>query len=440
MENVINTSASHSEIELNTQQFTIGENPSYPNMCGITFKGTTNPKAQKPSIFINEYRWPTGSVGIKDIGDYLMSLDTFVDAMQDEANRVEGEVRLYGDGEEEVPKLDPAVKIIQSSWSEGEQGFVSELGLSAAILEAYSYHHDLVLRPDNFWQAILTQFGFYMLGNAEELRDRIVDFQGKTKLVVGGGRDIFTTDFGACAEDFVDEISKNIRDPSIAEWLLPSFTTTSPSDRIAASVSVMSAMQKYFSYEVVCGCGIPNVTLLGEVADWEVLRSKIDRLLEFEVSGNNYMETWHAWLAYVCDKLVESASGSPDMHFWETIIKHEPNGSCEGHFTGWMSSFNVFTHKGEWQGDNFEFPEDEGYSYDTEDSDDEQVKHDSDSDDEQEKQWFPIINPDDICKGICFVPVKVIDGQKEYDCTMFAGHLRSEIKEEGTCIVPQIDW
>jgi len=59
---------------------------------------------------------------------------------------------------------------------------------------------------------------------------------------VGGGRDIFTTDFGACAEDFVDEISKNIRDPSIAEWLLPSFTTTSPSDRIAASVSVMSAM------------------------------------------------------------------------------------------------------------------------------------------------------------------------------------------------------
>ena len=50
---------------------------------------------------------------------------------------------------------------------------------------------------------------------------------------MSGGGTFFTTDFGACAEPFVDEISKNIRDPSIAEWLLPNFTTTSPTDRIA---------------------------------------------------------------------------------------------------------------------------------------------------------------------------------------------------------------
>ena len=142
MENVTNTSDSESEIELNTQQFIIGENPKYPNMCGITFKGTTNPKAQKPST--------VHTSGIKDIGDCLMSLETFIDVMQDQANQVEGEVDRLRE-EDSLVKLDPAVKIIQSSWSEGEQGFASELGLSAAILEAYSYHHDLVLRPDNFW-------------------------------------------------------------------------------------------------------------------------------------------------------------------------------------------------------------------------------------------------------------------------------------------------
>ena len=37
------------------------------------------------------------------------------------------------------------------------------------------------------------------------------------------------------------------------------------------------------------GCGLPEVTLLGEVADWEILRSKIDRLLEFEMPGKNWM-------------------------------------------------------------------------------------------------------------------------------------------------------
>ena len=163
-----------SEDEINMFLFVKGQNPKFPNFCGITFKGTTNPMAQKPSTFKNEVRRKTESVGIKDIGDYLMSTDTFFDGMQDEANRVEGVNRIYE--ESDRVKVDPAVKIIQSSWSEGEQGFVSELGLSAAILEAYSYHHDLALRPDNFWQAILTQFGFYVLGNAEQLRDRIVDF------------------------------------------------------------------------------------------------------------------------------------------------------------------------------------------------------------------------------------------------------------------------
>ena len=385
-----------SEDEINMFLFVKGQNPKFPNFCGITFKGTTNPMAQKPSTFKNEVRRKTESVGIKDIGDYLMSTDTFFDGMQDEANRVEGVNRIYE--ESDRVKVDPAVKIIQSSWSEGEQGFVSELGLSAAILEAYSYHHDLALRPDNFWQAILTQFGFYVLGNAEQLRDRIVDFQGKRQLVVDGGIDIFTTDFGACSEDFVRKISENIRDPSIAEWLLPNFTTTSSTDRIAASVSVMSTMQKFFSYEVSCGCGIPNVTLLGEVADWELLRSKIDRLLEFEISGNNYMAKWHAWLAYVCDKLIESAKLKPDMHFWETIIKHQPNASVSGWFTGWMSAFNVFSHLGEWQGDNFKFGEMYDYmreNYQTHKAQDPEEVYDYgwENPDLEEKQWFPIINP-----------------------------------------------
>ena len=403
------------EKDLNIHEFAIGENPKYPNMCGITFKGTTNPEAKNAET-VNPHK-------IQDVGDYIMSLDTFVDAMQDESNRVEGEVER---GEEGAMEADPAVKIIQSSWSEGDQGFTSEFGLSGAILEAYSYHHDLVLRPDNFWQAILTQFGFYLLGNAEELRDRLVDFQGKTKLTVETFGTLLTADFGECANRMVDEqISKNIRDPSIAEWLQPNFTTTSPTDRIAASISVMSALQKYFDYEFLCGCGIPNVTMLGEVSDWELLRSKIDRLLEFEVSSKNYMEKWHTWLSYVCDKLVESANGSPDVLFWETIVKHEPNASGPGYFAGWMSSFNVFTHKGKWQAKNFEIVD----FYEAEE----------DEDYVPEKSWFPVINPDDIAKGICFVPVLVNDNGTEYDCTMFAGQLRSDVKYD-TCLVPQTDW
>lgn len=78
---------------------------------------------------------------------------------------------------------------------------------------------------------------------------------------------------------------KNIKDPSVADWVIPTFSTTTPTDRIVSSVSLMATLQNFFDYKFMLLCGIPNVTLLGTPADWQQLRTKIDRLLEFAISG-----------------------------------------------------------------------------------------------------------------------------------------------------------
>jgi hypothetical protein len=65
-----------------------------------------------------------------------------------------------------------------------------------------------------------------------------------------------------------EQIIKNIKDQSVIDWLMPSFSTTLPNDRVAASVSVMSALQCYFKYSFGLCCGIPEVTLLGTIEDW----------------------------------------------------------------------------------------------------------------------------------------------------------------------------
>ena len=160
------------------------------------------------------------------------------------------------------------------------------------MLKAYSDHNAIVLKPDSFWQAILTQFGFYVTANAEQLRDRLVDFKGLKGLKIEVDATLETHDYAAFATRMLDEkIMKNIKDASIAEWLLPNFTTTTPTDRVTACVSVMSALQKFFSYSMCeTHCGLPKVTLLGEVSDWEILRAKIDRLLEFDVKSSDYMQ------------------------------------------------------------------------------------------------------------------------------------------------------
>jgi hypothetical protein len=76
--------------------------------------------------------------------------------------------------------------IIQSSASTPDVDFVvtGAWGLVSTIVAAYNRHHRLILRPDDVWQAILTQFSFYVNANGEALRDCFVDFQGKKTLVI----------------------------------------------------------------------------------------------------------------------------------------------------------------------------------------------------------------------------------------------------------------
>jgi hypothetical protein len=156
------------------------------------------------------------------------------------------------------------------------------------------------------------------------------------------------------ANRMVDEqIIKNIKDPSLVDWILPSFSTTLPNDRIVASVSVMSTLQAFFTYKFSLSCGIPNVTLLGTVEDWEMLRAKFDRLLEFEVEGQILMAQWHSWLSVIGDNLLASVKGENRLEFWDKVCSNHGGGSGPSYISGWISTFSVFTEKGEFQGNCF---------------------------------------------------------------------------------------
>ena len=149
------------------------------------------------------------------------------------------------------PKISKAMPIIiQHSGTlaqrSSEQSLYAEWGLVSTVVLAYNTHHQLVLRPDDFWQAILTQLSFYIQARAEALRDRIVDFQGQKTLVIQMGGTLFSADFGHFAQKMAEKIAANIKDPAVADWIVPAFTTTTTNDRIAASVTLMSTLQAYF--------------------------------------------------------------------------------------------------------------------------------------------------------------------------------------------------
>ncbi|KAJ6526096.1 hypothetical protein B0H19DRAFT_1084701 [Mycena capillaripes] len=57
-------------------------------------------------------------------------------------------------------------------------------GFVNTVMSAWGQHHAIVIRPDDVWLAIISQFGFYVNANAELLRANFVAHEGKKELVV----------------------------------------------------------------------------------------------------------------------------------------------------------------------------------------------------------------------------------------------------------------
>mmetsp|Transcript_11072 Transcript_11072/g.20128 ORF Transcript_11072/g.20128 Transcript_11072/m.20128 type:complete len:419 (+) Transcript_11072:42-1298(+) len=302
------------------------------------------------------------------------------------------------------------IVIIQQSGDAEEATLPGSWGLVSTVMHSYNRHHELELRPDDIWQAILTQLSFYVNGNAEALRDRFVDFEGKKTLVLQTGGTLFTADFGRVASVMVDtQIAANIKDPDLVKWLILSFTTTKENDRIVAAVTVMATMQAYFKYVMRMDCGIPKVTLLGTVEDWQQLRAKIDRLPEFDLQ-DKLMTKWHKLLSPVLDELVRSSEGHPDVIFWDRIVNHIGGGSGPSFLSGWVSVFAVFSDQGKWMGDL------------------------------RRGNTWPQIDFEYLPVSAVAVPLLVQDHGAQYDTYMLAGQVAQQVLESGVGLSPRSDW
>jgi hypothetical protein len=227
----------------------------------------------------------------------------------------------------------------------GPNGFVH------TIIEAYNYHHALILRPDDVWIAILVQFNFYVNAHAELLRANFVAHAGKKALVVSTPA---FDDFGRLAREMTDLIEKNVVDPSLRAWALPDFSTTTANDTTVGSIVLMATLKAYFEYTFCeITCGIPRVTLEGEKADWEKILQRLEKLKEFG------LETiaWYHLLVPVISRFVQ-VFDDPDawsnVTFWQSVAHFEPGGCGPSHYSGWITAFCAFNDDGKWLGPRFD--------------------------------------------------------------------------------------
>jgi Domain of unknown function (DUF4419) len=222
-------------------------------------------------------------------------------------------------------------------------------GLVGTVIRAYSNHHALILRPDDVWLAILTQFSFLVNGNAESLRSHFVSHQGKKKLVLDAVGDRYTVDYGHMARTMTTLLRENVSDTTFCDWILPDFSTTTLTDTTVAAILTMATLKSYFTYGLRLRCGIPRVTLEGEKADWQKILDRLDRLKTYGL----HAIAWYHLLVPVVSRLVsafDDPDGRPNIEFWQKVAHRENMGSGPTWLSGWITAFCAFSEEGVWLG------------------------------------------------------------------------------------------
>lgn len=276
-------------------------------------------------------------------------------------------------------------------------------GFIQTVLECYNRHHNLVIRPDDIWTAILTQFSFHINKNAEEFRGQFVNFEGKKELVVSIPGTLRTAPYDIFVTEMTDKIHANLVDGTVKDWILPNFTTTSDNDIVSCGIVFMATTKKYFEYKTSCiCCGIPFVTLDGSVADWENILNRLEKLKSYK------LDNWYAMLRPILEEFVAAKNNKPNIDFW-TSICHVSRGSGCSYLSGWITAFSVFDEDGNYN--------------------------------ESHGKW-PSVDLYNFAAGAVTVDVKIVDVelQKEYNSIFFAGHIAYEVLEDDVTLQPKIGW
>ncbi|KAM7195790.1 protein of unknown function (DUF4419) domain containing protein [Naviculisporaceae sp. PSN 640] len=210
-------------------------------------------------------------------------------------------------------------------------------------IQAWGEHLHLQIRPDEVWFTILVQMNFYMMSHAEEIRSLFVDHQGQKEIYV----EEFT--WYRVLMRFKDEIQKRVKTDWLLEWIMPNFSTSTENDIMTANILMMGLTKAYFKFVGKVVCGLPSVTLLGELSDWEKLLAKLDRLPAFGKEPEEYK----ARLRPILTRFVKSYKepDSPETRdFWNSIVVASKSGGICGeppvYISGWITGFYYWNDAG----------------------------------------------------------------------------------------------
>ena len=210
-------------------------------------------------------------------------------------------------------------------------------------ISSYNMHHHLTIRPEDVWFAILSQLGVWSNANADSANEALGKFvaheREKCLTLIREKNNHDLKD-----KYMIREIEKDVTDPEMREWIMPSFTTTTAKDAVIACFYIVGFTPKVSGYLGPA----ESITLLGEQSDWEKILKKLYKLATLGDEPTKFAML----LAPIVLRFIESFQNPTSKNiasFWRHFITagFQGTGGVDSvQSEGWISVFYFWNRQG----------------------------------------------------------------------------------------------
>jgi len=184
---------------------------------------------------------------------------------------------------------------------------------------AYENHLPIRLTPDIIWLLIVQGFAQHANYNAEKLRQKFVNFEGKKKLEIiinkyHSYKQMKSKDYEYLFENLTEKIKENVGEELI-NTIDFNFSTSNRITKVVGYASIMSSLKEYFEYRGNCHmCNYPYIILDGKLEDWKNILKKTKKLSKYD------LEKWVSRLEIPLNEIIETKKGKINKEFWKKIL------------------------------------------------------------------------------------------------------------------------
>lgn len=240
-----------------------------------------------------------------------------------------------------MPKEDEQVKVVPC--------FLNPL--ITAVGDAFDEHRPLILSPDAIYCTILQGVAIHLNLHMDELKSKLIKSDAPDELIVRN--DELDQDPAAWGV-LIDQLTQEMKPHFVKDtykFFNPQFSTTTASQMKVNQILMLNSFKTTFKYIAESGCGIPQITLTGELNDWLWIEKQLDELQDYG------MGQWAEVLRPVIHEFIQAYKGKPNLEFWHNIYKSAMTYG-EVYLSGWIIKFFPYLEGGsvdeEWLNDRMD--------------------------------------------------------------------------------------